>query len=564
MNAANAATHSWNRRARQRAERLGRAARVLGHQLQGCHVDTGAAVPLLQAILEPGDRVCLEGNNQKQADFLAQSLAQVDAQRVHDLHMVQSVLALPEHLDLFENGIARRLDFSFSGPQGARLAKLVAAGGIEIGAIHTYLELFARYFVDLTPKVALVAAHAADAAGNLYTGPNTEDTPAIVEATAFSGGIVIAQVNERVPVGSTLPRIDIPADWVDFVIQAPRPNLIEPLFTRDPAQISEIQVLMAMMAIKGIYAEYGVQRLNHGIGFDTAAIELLLPTYGESLGLKGKICRHWALNPHPALIPAIEAGWVESIHSFGSELGMEDYIRARSDVFFTGADGSLRSNRAFCQAAGHYACDLFIGSTLQIDLQGNSSTATLGRITGFGGAPNMGADARGRRHASPAWLKAGRQARAGLAGAAGTPRGQKLVVQMVETFREHMQPAFVDRLDAWTLQEQAGMALPPIMIYGEDMTHILTEEGIANLLMCRSDDEREQAIRGVAGYTAVGLGRDARMVENLRDRGVIRRPADLGIDVRDATRNLLAARSMRDLVRASQGLYSPPKRFRNW
>jgi malonate decarboxylase alpha subunit len=54
------------------------------------------------------------------------------------------------------------------------------------------------------------------------------------------------------------------------------------------------------------------------------------------------------------------------------------------------------------------------------------------------------------------------------------------------------------------------------------------------------------------------------MVENLRDRGVIRRPADLGIDARDATRNLLAARSMRDLVRASGGLYQPPKRFRNW
>jgi malonate decarboxylase alpha subunit len=135
---------------------------------------------------------------------------------------------------------------------------------------------------------------------------------------------------------------------------------------------------------------------------------------------------------------------------------------------------------------------------------------------------------------------------------------------MVETFREHMAPAFVERLDAWTLQEQAGMALPPIMIYGEDVSHVLTEEGIANLLLCRSDEEREQAIRGVAGYTAVGLARDARMVENLRDRGVIRRPADLGIDPRDATRNLLAARSMRDLVRASGGLYSPPKRFRHW
>ncbi len=551
----------WGTRAQRRSQRQARVASALGSGLRGKLVSTDQAVALLHAVLEPFDRVCLEGNNQKQADFLARALVQLDPQRVHDLHMVQSVLALPEHLEVFELGIASKLDFSFSGPQAGRLAQLVGAGRLQIGAIHTYLELFARYFVDLTPQVSLIAAHSADAQGNLYTGPNTEDTPAIVEATAFSGGIVIAQVNELV---DQVPRIDVPSGWVDYVIVAPKPNTIEPLFTRDPAQISEIQVLMAMMAIKGIYAEYGVQRLNHGIGFDTAAIELLLPTYAESLGLKGKICQHWALNPHPALIPAIEAGWVQSVHSFGSELGMEDYIRARSDVFFTGADGSLRSNRAFCQAAGHYACDLFIGSTLQMDLQGNSSTATLGRIAGFGGAPNMGADARGRRHASEAWLKAGREARAGRTGAAGTPRGQKLVVQMVETFREHMQPAFVETLDAWQLAEQAGMALPPIMIYGDDVTHVLTEEGIANLLMCRTDEEREQAIRGVAGYTALGLGRDRRMVENLRDRGVIRRAVDLGIDPRDATRNLLAARSMRDLVRISGGLYQPPKRFRNW
>jgi malonate decarboxylase alpha subunit len=204
---------------------------------------------------------------------------------------------------------------------------------------------------------------------------------------------------------------------------------------------------------------------------------------------------------------------------------------------------------------------MFIGSTLQIDLQGNSSTATTGRIAGFGGAPNMGADARGRRHASPAWLKAGRQARDGKN---LIPRGQKLVVQIVETFREHMQPAFVERLDAWELAEQADMAIPPVMIYGEDVSHILTEEGLANLLLCRTDEEREQAVRGVAGYTPVGLGRDKRMVENLRDRGIIQRPEDLGIDQRLATRDLLAAKSMKDLVRASGGLYDPPKRFRNW
>ncbi|OGB51776.1 MAG: malonate decarboxylase subunit alpha [Burkholderiales bacterium RIFOXYD12_FULL_59_19] len=548
---------NWNSLADNRSARLKRAASLVGGKL----VPAELATALLAAVLEPGDRVCIEGNNQKQADFLARCLTRLDPAQVHSLHMLQSVLALPEHLDIFDNGIASKLDFSFSGPQAARLANMVSAGQIQIGAIHTYLELFSRYFVDLTPRVSLVCAQAADAQGNLYTGANTEDTPAIVEATAFKGGIVIAQVNELL---DTLPRVDIPGDWVNFVIQAPQPHAIEPLFTRDPAQISEIQVLMAMMAIKGIYAEYGVQRLNHGIGFDTAAIELLLPTYAESLGLKGKICSHWALNPHPALIPAIEAGWVESVHSFGSELGMENYVKARSDVFFTGADGSLRSNRALCQAAGHYACDMFIGSTLQIDLNGHSSTATAGRIAGFGGAPNMGADARGRRHATPAWLKAGAQARQGQSGVASMPRGQKLVVQMVETFREHMQPAFVDTLDAWQLAEQAHMAIPPVMIYGDDVTHILTEEGIANLLLCRSDEERQQAIRGVAGYTPVGLARDKAMVENLRDRGIIVRAEDLGIDKRDATRSLLAARNMRDLVRASGGLYDPPKRFRNW
>lgn len=545
-------TDDWDTRRHGRLQRLERAA-ALGLARR---VEPGRVGELLEAVIEPGDRVCLEGNNQKQADFLADTLAECSPERLHDLHMVQSVLALPSHVDLFERGIARTLDFSFSGPQAGRLARLVKDRRIEIGAIHTYLELFGRYFVDLTPKVCLIAAHAADAAGNLYTGPNTEDTPAIVEATAFKGGIVIAQVNALV---ASLPRVDIPADWVDFLVVAPRPHSIEPLFTRDPAQITDVQVLMAMMAIQGIYAEYGVTRLNHGIGFDTAAIELLLPTYATELGLKGKICTHWALNPHPTLIPAIESGCVESIHCFGSEVGMENYVAARSDIFFTGADGSMRSNRAFSQTAGLYACDMFIGSTLQIDLDGNSSTATLDRITGFGGAPNMGSDPHGRRHASPAWLKAGREA-----GGPNAVRGRKLVVQMVETFREHMTPVFVEELDAWKLRESMGMELPPIMIYGDDVTHIVTEEGIANLLLCRTPHEREQAIRGIAGFTPAGMARDRHMVEQLRNRGVIRRAEDLGIDPRQATRDLLAARSIKDLVRWSGGLYTPPARFRNW
>ena len=542
--------------ARGRVPRLERAAMRLTGRLRGKFVAAEDIIELLESVIEPEDRVCVEGDNQKQADFLAEALAGVDPRRVFDLHMVQSVVALPDHVALFEKGIAKQIDFSFSGPQSKQLASLVGEGKIHINAIHTYLELFARYFMDLTPNVALIAAEAADDAGNLYTGPNTEDTPAIVEATAFKNGVVIAQVNQRLP---SLPRVDVPAGWVDFIVVAPRPNHIEPLFTRDPAKITDIQVLMAMMVIKGIYAEYGVRRLNHGIGFDTAAIELLLPTYAAELGLKGRICTHWALNPHPTLIPAIEAGFVESVHSFGSELGMERYIAARPDVFFTGADGSMRSNRAFSQAAGLYGCDLFIGATLQMDLQGNSSTATKGRIAGFGGAPNMGSDARGRRHESAAWLKAGAP---GTAAARHIPRGRKLVVQLVRISGK--QPAFVERLDAWDLAETMGLANPPVMIYGDDVSHVVTEEGIANLLLCRDPGEREQAIRGVAGDTSVGLGRDKAIVENLRDRGVVTRPTDLGIARQQATRDLLAAGSIRDLVLASSNLYSPPSQFRDW
>jgi len=76
--------------------------------------------------------------------------------------------------------------------------------------------------------------------------------------------------------------------------------------------------------------------------------------------------------------------------------------RPRPDIFFVGQDGSMRSNRAFCQPPALRLRPVH-RSTLQIDLQGNSSTATKGRIAGIGGgAPTWGADARGRRHASPA------------------------------------------------------------------------------------------------------------------------------------------------------------------
>ena len=544
----------WNTLARNKIARLERASLITSTKI----VEQKDLVRLFESVIESGDRVCIEGNNQKHADYLSQQLALVDPKKVNNLHIVQSNIALSSHLDIFEKGIAKKLDFCYSGEQGVRLGRLIKEGVVEIGAIHTYLELYSRYFVDLTPRVSFIAAQSADKNGNIYTGFNTEDSPPIVESTAFKNGLVIVQVNEIV---DQIPRIDFPGDWISFVVQAPKPHYIEPIFTRDPALITEIQILMAMMVIKGIYMPYGINRLNHGIGFDTAAIELILPTYGNSLGLKGKICQYMSVNPCPTLIPAIESGFIKNIHCAGSELGMEEYIVARPDIFFNGPDGSMRSNRAFCQLAGHYA-DLFIGSTLQIDIEGNSSTATLNRIAGFGGAPNFGSDSKARRHSSKAWLMAGKESM--KLENSTMPRGRKLVVQIVETFKEKMQPTFVERLDAWQLMDDFDLDLPPVMVYGDDVTHLVTEEGIANLHKCKNLNERVEAIRGVAGYTPVGLKRNKSIVSDLISRGIIQRPQDLGIDMQMANRNLLAARSIKDLVKWSDGLYNPPKRFRNW
>src|SRR6266576_2546809 len=241
-----------SRRGAARASRLARAAALNGMSGKICPADL--ATRLLEAIIEPGDRVTIEGDNQQQADFLASALAKVDPAQVHDLHMVQSVLALPDHLAVFERGIANRLDFSYAGQQSRKLAELVAANAVRIGAIHTYLELYARMLVDLTPQVALVVADKADRDGNLYSGPNTEDTPTITEATAFRGGIVVAQVNEIV---DRLPRVDVSRDLVDVVVPSPKPNLIDPLFTRDPAKIRNENVLMAIAAV---YEPYQVRR----------------------------------------------------------------------------------------------------------------------------------------------------------------------------------------------------------------------------------------------------------------------------------------------------------------
>jgi malonate decarboxylase alpha subunit len=70
-------------------------------------------------------------------------------------------------------------------------------------------------------------------------------------------------------------------------------------------------------------------------------------------------------------------------------------------------------------------------------------------------------------------------------------------------------------------------------------------------------------LRAVAGDTEFGQRQSTDATESLRQRGIVMLPPDLGIDVRTATRDRLAAQTIDDLVTASGGLYAPPAKFRS-
>ena len=131
---------SWTTRRDEKSRRL----QAVAHLTHGKILDPRHIVEALETLIAAGDRVALEGNNQKQADFLSRSFIQVDPRKIRDIHLLIATISRPEHLDLFERGIARKVDFSFAGPQSLRVAQLLEDGKLEIGSICTYIELYAH------------------------------------------------------------------------------------------------------------------------------------------------------------------------------------------------------------------------------------------------------------------------------------------------------------------------------------------------------------------------------------------------------------------------------------
>jgi malonate decarboxylase alpha subunit len=111
----------WDTRRTAKAARLAAGA----PHASGKVIDPAQLGRLLEAVIRPGDRVALEGDNQKQADCLSRTLAECDPKRLNGLHMLISLVSRPEHLDLFERGIADKLDLAYAGPQSMRIAQMV-------------------------------------------------------------------------------------------------------------------------------------------------------------------------------------------------------------------------------------------------------------------------------------------------------------------------------------------------------------------------------------------------------------------------------------------------------
>jgi len=146
----------------------------------------------LELLVKPGDPGReWKATNQKQADFLSRSLVKVDPKKVHDLHLIISSITRPEHLTLFESGIAKEGGFSPSRDRRAcEWRNCLKTGAGDRRRSHVRLNCTPGCWWTLF-QLVLVCAEQADQQGICIRVRIRKTRQVIVEAAAFHDGIVI-------------------------------------------------------------------------------------------------------------------------------------------------------------------------------------------------------------------------------------------------------------------------------------------------------------------------------------------------------------------------------------
>jgi malonate decarboxylase alpha subunit len=233
---------SWTKRREEKERRMQAVTRCMS----GPVLATDKIVEAPEALVVAGDRIVLEGDNQKQADFLSRSLVKVDAKKIHDLHLIISSISRPSTSRCSNSELQRGWTSHLQDLRAFVLHSYSRAGSSKSArfTLTSSCTLACWSISSQTSSLCVQSKRTARAIS--LQGPNTEDTPVIVEAAAFHDAIVIVQVNEIV---EKLPRVDISGSWIDIVVQADKPFALEPLFMRDPLHINDLQILTAMMVI---------------------------------------------------------------------------------------------------------------------------------------------------------------------------------------------------------------------------------------------------------------------------------------------------------------------------
>ena len=117
-------------------------------------------------------------------------------------------------------------------------------------------------------------------------------------------------------------------------------------------------------------------------------------------------------------------------------------------------------------------------------------------------------------------------------------------------------------LDAVDIGKKAGMAAAPVMMYGEDVTHVVTEQGVAYLYQAQNAEERTRLLGAVAQGTPIGDLVSKAAVDEMSAAGKVAYPEDLAISPAAANKDLLAAKSLEEIAEISGGLYEVPERFK--